>query len=114
MKMFIVALALVACVAALPVEKDVPKILRYDFDPQPNGGYSLNVETDDGIVRYEVAELKEILDENNKPQFVLVVRGQYSYPRSDGSIETISYVADELGFRPEGASIPQAPAAARR
>ncbi|CAG9560447.1 unnamed protein product [Danaus chrysippus] len=114
MKMFIVALALVACVAALPVEKEVPKILRYDFEPQPNGAYSLSVESDDGIVRREVGELKEILDADNKPQLVLVVKGEYSYPRQDGSVESISYVADENGFNANGPSIPQPPAPARR
>ncbi|XP_032510831.1 larval cuticle protein 1-like [Danaus plexippus] len=114
MKMIIVALALVALVAAAPVEKESPKIIRSEYDQQSNGAYSYQFESEDGISKSEVAEVKEVLDEDNKPQLILVIRGSFSYPRNDGGVETINYVADENGFRAEGPSIPQPPAPASK
>ncbi|CAG9560440.1 unnamed protein product [Danaus chrysippus] len=110
----IVALALVALVAAAPVEEESPKIILSEYDQQPNGAYRYEFKTEDGISKSEEADVKEVLDADNKPQQVLVVRGQFSYPRLDGGVETISYVADENGYRAEGPSIPQPPAPARR
>lgn len=37
--MIIVALALVAIVAAAPAAEEPPKIIRSDYQQQPNGGY---------------------------------------------------------------------------
>lgn len=38
-----------------------------------------------------------------------VMQGSYSYTGPDGLIYTITYIADENGFRAEGAHIPTAP-----
>lgn len=65
-------------------------------------------ETEDGIQRQENGELKEALDEENKPHSVVVVRGSYSYTDSEGKPQSISYYADETGFHAEGDSIPKA------
>ncbi|CAH0727814.1 unnamed protein product, partial [Brenthis ino] len=108
MKMIIIILALVALVAAAPVdEKEPPKILRAEFDQQPQGSYVYSFETENGISRSETGELKEVLDEENKPHSVIIVRGSYSYINSEGKQDTITYVADETGFHPEGESIPK-------
>ncbi|CAG9560441.1 unnamed protein product [Danaus chrysippus] len=108
MKVIIVALAFVAIVAALPVdEKEPPKILRSDFDQKADGGYHFDFETENGIIREEIGEAKETVDEENKPRVVVVVRGSYSYKDVDGKVENINYYADENGFRAEGDSIPK-------
>ncbi|XP_032528533.1 larval cuticle protein 1-like [Danaus plexippus] len=108
MKVIIVALAFVAIVAALPVDVKEPlKILRSDFDQQADGGYKFNFETENGIARDEVGEVKEAVDEENKPRIVIVVRGSYSYKNVDGKVESINYYADENGFHAEGDSIPK-------
>lgn len=56
-----------------------------------------------------MGELKEALDEENKPHQVIAVRGSYSYKNNDGLVETINYFADEKGFNAEGDSIPKVP-----
>lgn len=75
---------------------------RLNFD-----NISFRFESEDGIARNEVGELKEALDEENKPHTVVVVRGSYTYKTADGKDITITYTADETGFHPEGDSIPK-------
>ncbi|CAH0407751.1 unnamed protein product [Chilo suppressalis] len=105
----IVAIALfVAVAAALPVEQEPAKILRSEFDQQPDGAYVYSFETDNGIIRNENGEVKQALDEENKPHDVVVVRGSYTYTNPEGKQETITYFADETGFHAEGDSIPKA------
>ena len=70
-------------------------------------------ESDDGIKREEVGEVKEALDEENKPHNVVVVRGSFSYINSEGKEEVINYFADESGFHAQGDSIPKVPVARR-
>ncbi|XP_050342292.1 larval cuticle protein 16/17-like [Nymphalis io] len=115
MKMIIIALAIVAVVAAAPVEKETlqPKILRSEFDQLLDGSYSYSYETENGINLQEKGELKETIDEDNKPHSVVVVRGSFSYTNDQGKLETITYYADETGFHPEGDSIPKVPASRR-
>ncbi|XP_013187051.1 larval cuticle protein 1 [Amyelois transitella] len=107
MKLIIVALALVAIAAAAPAEPEPPKILRSEFEQQPEGGYVFSFETENGINRNENGELKEVLDEENKPHNVVIVRGSYTYTNSEGKPETVNYFADETGFHAEGDSIPK-------
>lgn len=59
-------------------------------------------ETSDGIARYEQGALKNVGTENE----ALELRGSYSYVGNDGKQYTVNYVADENGFRPEGAHLP--------
>ncbi|CAH0627149.1 unnamed protein product [Chrysodeixis includens] len=102
----LVALALVAVAAAIPVEEPVG-IVRSEFNQDPQGAYNFGFETENGISRSEVGEVKEALDEENKPHSVVVVRGSYSYTDKDGKPESISYYADETGYHAEGESIPK-------
>ncbi|TKX27763.1 cuticular protein RR-1 [Spodoptera litura] len=106
----LVALALVAVAVAGPAAPEEVKIVRSEFQQQPEGGYQFGYEADNGIVREEVGEVKEALDEENKPHKVVVVRGSYSYPGEDGKPISISYFADESGYHADGESIPKVPA----
>lgn len=45
----------------------------------------------------------------NKDQEAEVIQGSYSYTAPDGTPITISYIADEYGFRAEGAHLPTPP-----
>ncbi|KAL0840376.1 hypothetical protein ABMA28_015633 [Loxostege sticticalis] len=105
-----VALACVALAVAAPADPVAPvvKILRSDFDQQPEGNYVFSFETEDGTSRNENGELKQVLDEENKPHDVITVRGSYSYTNKEGGVETVNYYADETGFHAEGPSIPKA------
>lgn len=69
--------------------------------------YISSFESEDGTSRQEEGQVKEALDEDNKPHNVVVVRGSYSYTNSEGKLETVRYIADETGFHPEGDSIPK-------
>ncbi|XP_013141397.1 PREDICTED: larval cuticle protein 1-like [Papilio polytes] len=108
--MIVFALALVALAAAAPVEPEPPKIVRSEFNQEPDGAYNFGFETENGINRQENGQLKEALDEENKPHTVVVVRGSYTYTDKDGKVETVNYFADETGFHAEGDSIPKGPA----
>ncbi|TKX27767.1 larval cuticle protein 1-like [Spodoptera litura] len=110
--MIFVALALVAVAAAFPVDEPI-KILRSNFDKDPNGDFQFGFETENGIKRDEQGKVKEVLDEENKPHSVVVVRGSYSYTNADGTVETIDFIADENGFQAQGPSIPKNPPARR-
>ncbi|KAG5633097.1 Plastin-2 [Sphagnurus paluster] len=101
--MFVVALALVAIVAA--VEEPEP-IVKSEFNLNPEG-YNFVYETQKGAVRQEEGQLKEVVDEENKPHSVVVVRGSYSYVNSEGKPESVNYYADENGYHAEGDSIPK-------
>lgn len=64
--------------------------------------YFLSYQTSDGVSREEKAELKNAGTENE----TLVVQGSYSYVGADGVTYTVSYIADENGYRPTGVHIP--------
>ncbi|XP_063621498.1 larval cuticle protein 1-like isoform X1 [Cydia splendana] len=113
MKLIVLAVAaLVAVALAAPAEQDPPKILRSDFEVQPDGAYAYAYETEDGIKKDENGELKTVNDEENKPHEVVVVRGSYSYTDAEGKPHSVTYYADETGFHAESEDIPKAPAQA--
>ncbi|PZC85413.1 hypothetical protein B5X24_HaOG201909 [Helicoverpa armigera] len=105
--MILVALALVALAVAAPPAEEPVQILRSEFNQQPEGSYQFGFETADGISRSETGDVKEALDEENKPHKVVVVRGSYSYTDKEGNPETVNYFADETGYHAEGSSIPK-------
>nr|XP_021200851.2 larval cuticle protein 1-like [Helicoverpa armigera] len=109
----LVALALAAVAVAAPTEKQA-EILSAFYEQQADGSFLYKFATDDGITREETGDVREVVDEENKVQKVIVFRGSYSYPGEDGKPIIIQYVADESGFHPEGDSIPKNPAPARR
>ncbi|KOB72555.1 Cuticle protein 4 [Operophtera brumata] len=57
----------------------------------------------------EIGELKDVVDEENKPRKVIVVHGSYVYRDSDGKPQTITYSADETGYKADGDSVPKLP-----
>ncbi|XP_055912854.1 flexible cuticle protein 12-like [Eupeodes corollae] len=105
MKFVIVFAAFVAVALAAPLDNSQDaQILRYDNDNIGVDGYNYAVETSDGKSVSEQGQLKNVGTE----QEALSVRGQFSYVGDDGVTYTVSYIADENGFQPSGAHIPQA------
>lgn len=80
-------------------------ILNQVYEPNPDGSYIYSYETSNGIR----AEQRGFLKNPGTPGEAQVMQGSYSYTGPDGVVYTISYIADENGFRPEGAHIPSAP-----
>lgn len=68
---------------------------------------SFSFKSENGITRTEDGFLKSVPESKYPAQ---VMQGSYSYTGPDGVVYTINYIADEKGFRAEGAHLPVPPA----
>ncbi|KAH8266017.1 hypothetical protein KR038_000452 [Drosophila bunnanda] len=102
MKFLIVAfVALFAMAVAYPNEA---QIVRLDSDVQPEKWSSV-LETSDGTSVSQDGVLKNVGTDHEAP----VVHGSYSWvDEKTGEKFTVTYVADENGFQPQGAHLPVA------
>ncbi|XP_014362822.2 flexible cuticle protein 12 [Papilio machaon] len=99
----VIAIALLVCaVAAGPIDPKTAETTVQKFDNIGTGPFAFSFETNDGKSVYAEGQLKNLGTEGE----ALEVRGQYSYPGDDGVIYTITYIANELGYQPQGAHIP--------
>ncbi|XP_053965151.1 endocuticle structural glycoprotein SgAbd-2 [Anastrepha obliqua] len=109
--------ATLSCIGGVDAQRGLPPqargyeanavILKQGFDLNPDGSYTYNYETSNGIRADEAGYLK-----NPGTQVeAQVMQGSYSYTGPDGVLYTITYVADENGYRAEGAHIPTPPPA---
>ncbi|XP_045136004.1 cuticle protein AM/CP1114-like [Portunus trituberculatus] len=99
-----VMLALIAVVTAeklyKPPSEDKPHIAIIKDErvqPDAEGYYVFDVETEDGIQRHESG------GEGGRQQ------GSYSYTASDGTPVFVKFVADDQGYHPESDLLPVAP-----
>ncbi|XP_037044867.1 endocuticle structural protein SgAbd-6-like [Bradysia coprophila] len=99
MKWIIVLAVFVAVVTCAPADVEV---LRYENDNIGIDGYKFAYEQSDGVSRSEEAVLKNAGTE----QEAIEVRGTISWTAPDGEVYTLNFVADENGYRPEGAHLP--------
>ncbi|XP_075233432.1 uncharacterized protein LOC142331429 [Lycorma delicatula] len=81
-------------------------IIRFDKVQAQDGSYKSSYETGNNIIAEETGFLKNVGD---KDQEALVQHGSYSYTDPDGNVITVTYTADEGGFRAEGAHLPTPP-----
>ncbi|XP_017048571.2 uncharacterized protein LOC108093137 [Drosophila ficusphila] len=103
MKFLIVFVALFALAVAAPSDS---QIVRLDSDVQPDK-WSSALETSDGTKIDQSGVLKDVGTEHE----AAVVHGSYSWvDEKTGEHFTVTYVADENGFQPQGAHLPVAPA----
>ncbi|EDV95671.1 larval cuticle protein 65Ag1 [Drosophila grimshawi] len=98
MKFLIVFVALFAVALARP---DV-EIVRQNSEVGPES-YIFSLETSDGTKKEEEGHLKNAGSENE----AISVKGSYSFVADDGQTYVVNYTADENGFQPEGAHLPQ-------
>ncbi|XP_030384981.1 larval cuticle protein 65Ag1-like [Scaptodrosophila lebanonensis] len=107
MKFIIVFAALFAVVLAAPANPDADsQVLRSDSDVGPEN-YKYAYETSNGINAQEEGQLNNAGSENE----AIAVRGSFTWVDPEGQSHTITYIADENGFQPQGADIPLAPEA---
>ncbi|KAF0311723.1 Cuticle protein CP14.6 [Amphibalanus amphitrite] len=82
-------------------------------DDKRGAGRQRRFKTGNEINREEEGALKDVVVKNDNGQEevkrVNVVRGVIRYPKDDGTFYELSYIADELGFRPVSSDIPSAP-----
>ncbi|KAL0820689.1 hypothetical protein ABMA28_006520 [Loxostege sticticalis] len=81
-----------------PEREKSAKILHYNMDNDGHN-YQYSYETDNGIKQQEVGQTVE----GTKAQ------GEFSYTGDDGQVYSVSYTADENGFRAEGDHLPTPP-----
>ncbi|KAI4465711.1 cuticle protein [Holotrichia oblita] len=81
----------------------VATILRQANDVNPDGSYQWSFEADNGISAQEQGRLGG----GNEP--AIQAQGGFQYTAPDGSPISLTYVADENGFQPQGAHLPVAP-----
>ncbi|XP_049315302.1 larval cuticle protein 65Ag1-like [Bactrocera dorsalis] len=105
MKFVIVFVALFALAYAAPAAPEAEIVeLRSDVEPEK---YSFALKTSDGTSKDEEGHLVNVGAEDEH----IVARGSYSFVADDGQTYTVTYVADENGFQPQGAHLPVAPEA---
>ncbi|KAJ3653983.1 hypothetical protein Zmor_013201 [Zophobas morio] len=88
---------LVAVAAAAPQQGRDAQILKFENENIGVDGYRFSYETSDPISRNEVGELRNPGTDNE----AISVQGEYSYVGPDGKTHTVTFVADENGFRPQ-------------
>ncbi|XP_055307858.1 larval cuticle protein 65Ag1-like [Sitodiplosis mosellana] len=110
MKTFVVLFALAAVTFAAPqapVQSQNPdataETLKSVADVGPES-YSWEYETSNQIKANEAGQLKDIGTEKG-----IAAQGAFSYTAPDGTPISLSYVADENGFQPQGDHIPTPP-----
>ncbi|XP_058801502.1 endocuticle structural protein SgAbd-6-like [Phymastichus coffea] len=89
-----------------------PEVVVVKETPSDNiglGNYQFAYELSDGQKRDEQAQFEA---RANSEESVLRIHGSFSWVNpTDGQTYTVSYVADENGFQPQGAHLPVAPIA---
>ncbi|XP_055373233.1 endocuticle structural glycoprotein SgAbd-5-like [Condylostylus longicornis] len=105
MKYVIAFVTLFTIVIAAPLDNSQnAQIIRQDLDNIGVDGYKFAYETSDGVTREEQGELRNAGTDNE----AISVRGSYSWVADDGQTYTVTFLADENGFQPEGAHLPKA------
>ncbi|KAE8573247.1 endocuticle structural glycoprotein SgAbd-4 [Halyomorpha halys] len=108
-KLLAVACLFGAALAAPQLAPNQPIAIVSSFDDHnPDGSYQWGYETANGIKAQESGSLKPAQDP--KDGQVVVAQGSYSYTADDGSVITLTYVADDVGgFQAQGDHLPTPP-----
>ncbi|KAI5710526.1 endocuticle structural glycoprotein SgAbd-2-like [Diaphorina citri] len=89
---------------ALAQTYNIIPIVSQSLVNHPSGAYQLQYQSGDGQAFSEKADMKRNFENTGD---VLVKSGHYAYTAPDGTPVSVSYVADEYGFRASGSHIPQ-------
>ncbi|CAH0699917.1 unnamed protein product [Spodoptera exigua] len=117
MKSFVVLSMLVAAAYAAPqfapqyqqqqqYQGQVIPIIKQSQEVGFDGSYQYNYETGNGIAAQEQGYLKNAGVKDAEAQ---VAQGSFTYTSPEGIPISVSYIADENGFQPQGAHLPTPP-----
>ncbi|XP_071442531.1 endocuticle structural glycoprotein ABD-4-like [Hetaerina americana] len=114
MKTFIILSALVVLAAAAPPAEEPIAIVSQNADANADGSYVFSYETANGIRAEANGEVRKnpnppLTKDAEGSEDIVVSRGSFSYTAPDGTPFTLTYVADENGFQPQGDHLPVAP-----
>lgn len=84
-----------------PAQSNAVEVVKYEFNPLPDGGYDFAYELSDGSFKKEYAYQKKVGD-----QSILAISGSYGYNGDDGKFYEVRYTSDEQGFRASGDHLP--------
>ncbi|TKX27782.1 cuticular protein RR-1 [Spodoptera litura] len=81
-------------------------IIKQSQEVNFDGSYQYNYETGNGIAAQEQGYLKNAGVKDAEAQ---VAQGSFTYTSPEGIPISVSYIADENGFQPQGAHLPTPP-----
>ncbi|XP_019876732.1 flexible cuticle protein 12-like [Aethina tumida] len=104
MKVFAVLFAVIAVSAAASLggPDAAAEILRSELDNIGTDGFKWGYETSNGISAEESGHLINAGSENE----AIAVQGSFKYVDAEGKTYTVTYIADENGFQPQGEHLP--------
>ncbi|KAJ8732083.1 hypothetical protein PYW08_014813 [Mythimna loreyi] len=91
MKLFLFALFAAVVIAE---DKPVAEILSENTDVKPDG-YNFDFKTSDGVSRQEEGNLITVDDKQG-----IAIKGSYSYLTPEGEEYTVTFTADDKGYKP--------------
>ncbi|XP_077302967.1 endocuticle structural glycoprotein ABD-4-like [Arctopsyche grandis] len=107
MKTFFAWVVLATVTYTSAQKSDQIPILKYENEGvNADGSYKWAYEAGNEIAAEEQGYLKNPGKENEEAQ---VAQGKFSYTAPDGSKISLTYIADENGFQPQGAHLPTPP-----
>lgn len=95
---------LIAAASAAPANEPVP-IVSQQMSIEPEGSFHWSYESGDGTKQVQDGQLKVV----DKDTSVGTMQGSFEYKGDDGQVYSITYVADENGYQPQGNHLPVAP-----
>ncbi|CAG9858247.1 unnamed protein product [Phyllotreta striolata] len=106
MHLIAVLIAIAGASVAQQLQGEPIPIVRYENEGvNADGSYSWSFETGNGIQAQEQGQIKNQGTENEGPS----VQGSVQYTSEDGTPISLTYVADENGFQPQGDHLPTPP-----
>lgn len=92
-------------VAARPQSSKDATIVKYENENIGVDGYKFAFETSDGTKREETGELKNLGGDEGE---AVVMRGSFTWKDEEtGQVYTITFIADENGYQPQGDHLPK-------
>ncbi|XP_037080359.1 larval cuticle protein 65Ag1-like [Pollicipes pollicipes] len=102
MKFVLLAAVLLASAAARPQDAILPEVISSRHMQNEDGSFAYGYEQTDGQVVDVQGEQRQIGDEVGT-----VMSGSYSFVGLDGVVYTVTWTADENGFRATGDHLPR-------